>query len=45
MPAYYVGISLYGLRVFGDTSKPNRNAHVFYMRIRKQQQMFDLRIA
>lgn len=29
MPAYYVGISLYGLRVFGDTSKPNTNAHVF----------------
>lgn len=30
MPAYYVGISLYGLQVFGDTSKPNRNAHVLY---------------
>ncbi len=38
MPALYVGISLFGLQVFGDTSLPQLGMPTFFVCIHKQRQ-------
>ena len=39
------GVTVYFYKVFGDTSKPTGTPTLFCVHIRKQQRMFDLRIA